>query len=109
VTNDREARRRRARQLFRQRVQRELKKADEAFKGRYKAEIDGLLGLSRSEVDAISPGVSDVQTYDRLIMVVKEASRVNLAQAELASRIRSLGEVAVSIAKRVPSLAGILG
>ena len=42
------------------------------------------------------------------MIVVKEASRVNLEQAELVNRIKSLGDVAVSIAKKVPTLAAML-
>ena len=54
-------------------------------------------------------GVTDIQMYERLMIVVREASRVNLAQAELANRIRSLGELGIRIAKKVRPLAAILG
>ena len=97
-----------ARRLFRQRVRAALKRADEAFKGDYKAEIEGLLGLSKGEIDAITPGNADLEAYNQLIAVVKEASRVNLAQAELRERILSLGNVAVEIAGKVPSLGTLL-
>ena len=49
------------------------------------------------------------ETWDALVTVVKEASRVNLAQADLRARIEELGEAAVAIARRVPGLAGVLG
>jgi hypothetical protein len=101
-------RRKKARELFRRRVRRALDQAEEAFEGQYTEELEGLLGLSRAEINAISPGVTGFETYDRLIAVVKEASRVNLAQADLVNRIRGLGDLAVSIAKRVPSLGTLL-
>lgn len=79
-----------------------------AFKGKYKKELDELVGLSREEIDAIIPeNMTDLQKYDELITVVKEASRVNLAQAQLKQQIEKLGAVAIKIAKRVPSLAGL--
>jgi hypothetical protein len=40
--------------------------------------------------------------------VVKEASRVNLAQGQLKRQIFKLGALGLTIAKRVPSLAAIL-
>ncbi len=97
------------RALFRRRVRASLQKADDAFRGKYKAEIDELMGLSREEIDAITPDTTDVRTYDALITVVKEASRVNLAQADLRDQIIGMGQVAVDIAKRVPALAALLG
>ncbi|HOX26899.1 MAG TPA: hypothetical protein PLL30_14310 [Candidatus Krumholzibacteria bacterium] len=96
------------RQLFRRRVRDSLRRADDAFRGEYKAEIDALIGLSRDEIDAITPDTTDLQTYDALITVVKEASRINLAQADLKAQILEMGEVAVAIAGRVPGLARLL-
>ncbi|MFN2369804.1 MAG: hypothetical protein ABR506_01475 [Candidatus Krumholzibacteriia bacterium] len=96
------------RRLFRDRVRRALREADESFKGRYKDEITALMGLSREEIDAITPDPTDVRVYDALLTVVREASRVNLAQADLKARIIELGEVAVAIARRVPELARLL-
>jgi len=85
-----------------------LERGREAFKGAYKDELNELAGLSRSEIDAITPDTTDLEKYDELITVVKEASRVNLSQAQLRQKIESLGAVAVNIAKRVPSLSRIL-
>ena len=85
-----------------------LKQSGDIFRGKYAAELNKLLGLSRKEIDKISPGITDLQKYDELITVVKEASRVNLAQAALKRQIKKLGAVAVQIANRVPSLAKIL-
>ena len=83
--------------------------ADEAFNGTYKTEIEGLLGLSKAEIDAITPNdTTDLATYERLMAVVREASRKNVSQALLVSRIEALGDVAKSIARKVPSLAALL-
>jgi hypothetical protein len=79
-----------------------------AFTGIYKDELNALSGLSKEEIDAISLGITDLQKYDELITVVKEASRVNLEQAALKAQIIRLGDIAVTIAKRIPSLAKIL-
>lgn len=84
-----------------------LERGREAFKGKYKTQLNELAGLSRTEIDAITPDITDLQKYDELITVVKEASRVNLAQAQLKEQIEKLGVVAVKIAKRVPSLAAL--
>lgn len=85
-----------------------LKKSREAFEGKYKKELNALTGLSKEEIDSITPGITDLQKYDELIAVVKEASRVNLQQAALKEQILKLGDIAVSIARRIPSLAAIL-
>jgi hypothetical protein len=77
----------------------------EAFVGKYAQEIDELLGLSREEIDAITPDITDLEIYDRLLSVVKIASKNNLSQAELTERIRALGDVAVSIVKKTKGLA----
>ena len=85
----------------------DLEMIHEAFQGDYKEEIEGLLGLSREEIDKITPDTTDLETYDKLIAVVRRASANNISQAELKNRIMELGEVGISIAKRVSSLAGL--
>jgi len=97
---DREARRRRLRER-----NTEIRAA---FEGEYKEQLEGLLGLSRDELDQITPDTTDVETYDKLIAVVREASAQNIRQAELKEHIMELGEVALEIAKRVPKLAAVL-
>jgi len=78
-----------------------------AFEGQYREQIEGLLGLSREEIDRITPGTTDLETYDQLISLVKEASAENLSQADLKEHIVEMGDIAVSIAKRVPKLASL--
>ena len=92
---------------FEEDLERTLEKSRKAFMGKYKEELNELAGLSKEEIDAISPGITDLQKYDELMAVVKEASRVNLQQVELKRQIVKLGDIAVTIAKRVDSLAGI--
>jgi SMC interacting uncharacterized protein involved in chromosome segregation len=88
-------------------VEESLRRAEDAFNGMYAHEIKGLLELSRKEIDAIMPGTTDIQTYDKLIVIVKEASRHNVSQAELKARIEQLGEVGIDIAKKVARLAAL--
>ena len=92
---------------FRKRLEERAKVNRQAFDGIYKEEIEGLLGLSREEIDRITPDTTDLETYDQLITVVKEASAANIAQAELKNRIMELGGIAVNIAKRIPKLSNL--
>jgi mannitol-1-phosphate/altronate dehydrogenase len=85
-----------------------LKKNHDAFVGKYAEEIDELLGFSRSEIDAIVPDATDLEVYDQLITIVKDASQRNLSQAELKARIETLGDIAVTIAKKSTKLAKAL-
>lgn len=81
--------------------------ADKAFDGKYRSELSGLMGLSQSEIDALTPDTTDVSTYAKLIKIVEVASQENMNQAELISNIKSLGDLAVKIAKKVPKLAAL--
>lgn len=85
-----------------------LANSRKAFEGKYKDELNALAGLSKDEIDSITLDTTDLQKYDELITVVKEASRVNLEQAALKAQILKLGDVAVTIAGRIPSLAAVL-
>jgi len=90
---------------LRQELREILRRNHDAFIGQYSNEINQLLGLSRQEIDAIVPGTTDLETYDQLITIVKEASKRNISQAELKERIEELGEVGIEISKKVSSLA----
>jgi hypothetical protein len=92
---------------YRKKLQERAKANRRAFEGEYREEINGLLGLSREEIGKITPDTTDLEIYDQLITVVKEASAANISQTELKSRIMELGEVAISIAKHVPKLAAL--
>lgn len=93
---------------FKKDLKKDLSDGREAFEGEFADEIAELLGLSREEIDAITPDGTDLQEYDRLITVVKTASRHNLSQAELVTNIRKLGDVAVAIAKKTKGLAQLV-
>jgi len=88
-------------------LQRDLRDARAAFEGKYKDELKALSGLSREQIDAITPDGTDLETYDALIAVVKDASKKNLDQAALKANIEKLGAVGIRIAKKVSGLAGI--
>lgn len=89
---------------YQERLQRRIKENREAFNGKYRDHLNTLLGLSREEIDAIVPGTQDLETYDQLITVVKQASIANVEQAELKTRIQDLGAVALKIAGKIPGL-----
>lgn len=82
--------------------------ADAAFSGRYKNELNQLVGLSKEEIDSVTPETTDLKVYAVLVKVVEKASKDNLSQAQLVESIKSLGQVAVQIARKVPGLAALL-
>jgi vesicle coat complex subunit len=84
-----------------------FKEADKAFNGTYGNELNALMGLSKDEIDSVTPDTTDLQMYSILVEVVKDASRKNLSQAKLVENIKELGDLAVKIAKKVPQLASL--
>ncbi len=90
---------------YRKKLEERAIENEKAFIGKYKDEINGLLGLSKEEIDSVTPDTTDLDVYDQLVTVVKEASAANIAQAELKNRIIELGDVAVKIAKKSVKLA----
>jgi len=89
---------------FEEQLDQSLARADAAFRGKYKKELQELLVLSADDL-GIRPNTTDAAVYSKLISTVKAASAFNLSQAELKDRIIALGKTAVSIAKRVGGLA----
>jgi hypothetical protein len=92
---------------FRRSLKASLKRNEETFEGLYADQLNELLGLSADELADVVPDTADQRTYADLISVVKEASRKNIAQAELKTQIENLGAVAINIAKKVQGLAGM--
>ena len=82
--------------------------ADKAFDGEYGDTLNALHGLSQEEIDSVTPDSTDLKTYSVLLKVVEDASAKNLSQADLVANIKSLGDVAVKIAKKVPQFAALL-
>lgn len=95
------------REQRRERLRRLAQKADESFNGKYKEALDQLTGLSKDEINSVTPDTEDSRTYSVLLKVVEEASRQNLTQAELIDDIKELGDVAIKIAKKIPKLASL--
>jgi hypothetical protein len=82
--------------------------ADAAFDGLYKNELNELTGLSKEEIDSVTPGTMDLRIYAVLVKVVEKASRDNESQAQLAEDIKALGDIGVKIARKVPQLRALL-
>ncbi len=95
------------REQRRKRLRRLAKKADESFNGKYKEELGQLIGLSKEEINSVTPDTEDARTYSVLLKVVEEASRKNLTQAELVDDIKELGDIVIKIAKKIPKLASL--
>lgn len=81
--------------------------ADAVFNSMYSAELKQLKGLSKEEINAIVPASNSMQTYQALVEVVEKASEDNLSQAQLISKIKSLGTSAIKLAKKIPSWAAL--
>jgi hypothetical protein len=81
--------------------------ADAAFNAneKYKEELKGLAGLSEEQITSVSP---DTKAYDALVKVVKQASKENLSKAQLVDNIKSLGDIAVKLAKKIPQFGELL-
>jgi hypothetical protein len=93
---------------YRKKLKERAKRNRDAFMGQYGDELNALLGLSKEEIDKITPDTTDLEVYAQLISVVKEASADNVDQGELKDRIMELGKVGVEIAKRIPALVDLL-
>jgi transcriptional regulator len=81
--------------------------ADAAFNANdnYQKEINQLKGLSQEEIASIT---SDTKDHTALIKVVEQAKQENLSKAQLVENIKSLGDIAVKIAKKTPQFAQLL-
>jgi vesicle coat complex subunit len=85
-----------------------FEEADAAFNGIHKAELDELTGLSKEDIDSVTPGTEDLRVYSVLVKVVEKASKENISKAQLVADIKELGDIAVKIAKKVPRFASLL-
>ncbi len=97
-------------EAFRKALKESLNRNQEAFlnETENKKALDELLQLSKDDLDAVLPHGTGTEIYANLISVLKEATRHNIAQAELVNQIKRLGQAGVSIAKLVAPLAAIL-
>lgn len=83
-------------------------RARQALEGSLSEQYKALRSLDPATVQDITPDISDEAMYEKLMATVQEASARNESQAQLATRIKTLGGVAVKIASKVPALARIL-
>ena len=79
--------------------------ADTAFSGQYLKELEQLKELTDAEIASVLPNTTNIDIYEKLIEVVGDASKKNMEQAELVSKIKNLGNVAIKLAKKIPGLA----
>jgi len=77
-------------------VENSLKRGREAFNEKYGLQLKDLKGLTREEVARATPDMAAMEKYKALMTVVEDASRVNLAQSELKTRIEQLEHFAFS-------------
>lgn len=90
------------------RFDKQFEEANAAFDGVYKEELNKLMGLSKEEIDSVTPGTEDLRVYLALIKMVEQASKDNLSRAQLIEHIKELGGIAVKIARKVPQWAALL-
>lgn len=77
--------------------------ADKALEG----DLTKLIAAIHTDIDKLSPDVTDKETYDKLISVVKEATAKNENLAQIVTRVKSLGKGAVELAKKLSGLVKI--
>lgn len=84
-----------------------FKKADASFDADYEAALTQLKGLSADEIATLIPDTNSKEVYKELVAIVEEASRKNISQAELISKVDKLGSIAKKIIGKIPALAGL--
>lgn len=78
------------------------KRADELLEN----ELEALKQATTTDLESLRPHVADEETYNKLIEVVEESTRNNESLAQLKERIEKLGEIGLSMAKRIIQLLG---
>lgn len=82
-------------------------RAEAALEGRFQDAVRQLRSLDPEAIRNITPNTTDEAVYEKLMVIVQEASARNVSQAKLLERIRQLGGIAVEIARKVPALAAM--
>ena len=82
-------------------------RAEQALNGKFEQAARELRSLDPETIRDITPDTTDEATYEKLMVIVQEASARNVSQAKLVERIRELGQIAVRIARKVPALAAM--
>jgi len=94
---------------FINRIENELARGRQAFSPLYQESLRNLINLSPEEIDKATPDSSGTfAVVYNLLVLVADASKRNLPQSELSTRIKELGTVAVEIAKKDPLLSSLL-
>jgi len=89
-------------------MERAANRAEKTLNGQFSKIYKELRNLSPEEIDSITPDITDQKEYERMIALVQEATERNLNQAQLIERIKNLGDIAISIARKVPSLSNLV-
>ena len=71
----------------------------------YEDKLNDFKGLTEEQINTLVPNTISKEAYNKLTELVNKATETNMSQADLITNIKSLGEVAVKIAKNVPALA----
>lgn len=83
-------------------------RAEATLNGQHGAIYRELRGLTPEEIDGITPDTADQKEYERLMALVEQATKQNMDNAQLVERVKQLGDVALAIARKVPTLAPFL-
>ncbi|GAH58722.1 unnamed protein product [marine sediment metagenome] len=67
-------------------------------------ELESLRKATRSDLERLRPRIADEATYNRLIAIVEESTRLQENLAELKGRIESLGSKAIRSARDILKL-----
>lgn len=81
-----------------------FKEADKSFNQNYSEQLEQLRVLAEEEKSRIISNTTDKEVYDKLIKTIDEATNKNLSQAEIISKIRDLGAIAINLAKKISGL-----
>ncbi|MDQ1353733.1 MAG: hypothetical protein QG657_4040 [Acidobacteriota bacterium] len=76
---------------------------DEVLRNR----LEAIKSLTRADLDKLRPEISDQETYDQLIEIVKNATGKNENLARIVERMQGLAQGAKALADKVISLAKV--
>ena len=67
-------------------------------------ELDALKNATATNMESLKPKITDKETYDKIMDVVKESNENNESLAQLETRLKTLGTTAVKVAKEAIKL-----
>lgn len=85
-----------------------FKEADKSFNQDYDEQLKQLRVLTEEEKSKVTPGTTDKEIYESLIKIIDEATNKNVTQAEIISKIKGLGAIAINLAKKIPGFSTLL-